>query len=386
VGLGPARFPPCVTFFLKKPIQIAEGVTTCFDRTGTPDPGERMSQDVKQTWVSRRIPSSLAFDWGPIVQRGVGEVFLCEVVSIGLHGRAETVQGARSKLYPGDRILCSPGNRYATSMLEATSKFTGSSADLLSASGLCGTVLQRSDRVSVPTVLAVLRQAMKSGQPLNLRDFALSPISDVWSEPSWLIVAGSAMDSGKTTACASLISGLRRAGLRVGAAKITGTASARDYCSFRDAGAHAVFDFLDCGWPSTAGCSSEELRRISDELLSHLRAAQIDIGVLEIADGVLQRETEIVMRHLAEQLEISKVILTVRESLAAAAGVEQLARLGHQVTAISGVVSSSPLARREVEQSSGVPCIRTSELSNYVPSLVKDLDPGIVPPALDTVA
>jgi hypothetical protein len=271
-------------------------------------------------------------------------------------------------------------------MLEATSTFTGNSADLLSASGLCGTVLQRSDRVSPPTVLAVLGQAMTNGRTLNLRDFALSPISAFWSEPSWLIVVGSAMDSGKTTACASLISGLRRAGLRVGAGKITGTASARDYGSYQDAGAHAVYDFLDCGWPSTAGCSVEELRGIADGLLSHLRAAQIDIGVLEIADGLLQRETEIVMRHLAERLEFSKVILTVRESLAALAGVEQLARLGHQVTAISGVVSSSPLARREVEQSSRVPCIRTSELSSYVPSLVKALDPGLVRTVLDTVA
>lgn len=345
-----------------------------------------MLRDVKQTWVSRRIPSSFEFQWGPVIRPGVvGEVFLCEVAGIGLHGRAETVDGSRSKLYPGDHIICTPGNRYATSMIEATSGFTGSNADLLSASGVCGTVLQRSDGVSPPTSLVVVAQAMNKERPLNLRDFALDSISPVGNEPFWLIVAGSAMDSGKTTACASLINGLRRAGLRVGAGKITGTASARDYGSFKDAGAHAVYDFLDMGWPSTAGCSNEELQSIADGILSHLQVAGIDVGVLEIADGLLQPETEMVLRYLSKRLAASRMILTVCESLAAASGAEHLERLGHKVAAISGIVSSSPLARREVELSSGVPCIRTKELSSRASSLIQAL-PSIDRAGLYTVA
>ena len=43
-----------------------------------------------------------------------------------------------------------------------------------------------------------------------------------------LIVAGTAMNAGKTTAAARLIKGLQRAGLRVGAAKVTGTGAGGD--------------------------------------------------------------------------------------------------------------------------------------------------------------
>ena len=49
--------------------------------------------------------------------------------------------------------------------------------------------------------------------------------------------------------------------------------------------------------------------------------------------------------------------------MAAAAGAQLLRCWGHEVAAISGVVSSSPLARREVEQTTNLPCLPEIELS-----------------------
>jgi hypothetical protein len=81
----------------------------------------------------------------------------------------------------------------------------------------------------------------------------------------------------------------------VGAAKLTGTTSARDVGSFRDAGGDPVLDFADMGWPSTAGCSPAELHQTVVGLADHLRAANVEVGVLEIADGLLQAETDLLI-------------------------------------------------------------------------------------------
>jgi hypothetical protein len=304
--------------------------------------------------------------WREPVSPSVGDVLLCEVVATGLHGRVETAAGARSKLFAGDRIACVVGNRYATSLLEGVGEISGDSADLLSASGVCGRVLGRSDKAARPTSLRVLGQGEVDGRPLRLRDHvAPSPLVDLGGVV-WFVVVGSAMDSGKTTACASLINGLVGAGYRVGAAKLTGTASARDVGSFLDAGAVPVVDFLDQGWPSTVGCSNEEMIEIVSGLASELAGAKVDVGVLEIADGLLQADTDYLIRVLPDVLGEVAVLLTARESLAALAGVERLNKLGHDVLAISGVLTASPLTRREVVESTQTPCIATAELGDEV--------------------
>lgn len=318
--------------------------------------------DVKSTWVARRVPEDLPLTWDGLRLPQVGDLLLCEVVSIGIHGRVETSAGSRSKLYAGDRIVCAVGNRYATSLLEAVAEVGDDHVDMISASGLCGRVVYRAKRASTPTALRPLAQAFLDGRALNLRSFALDGAAPAVCEPRWVVVVGSAMDSGKTTACTSLIHGLVAAGKRVGAAKLTGTASARDFCSFRDAGAAPVLDFLDAGWPSTVGCSAGELLDVLDGIAGHLRAAGVDWGVIEIADGLLQPETSLLLESLAEHLGPTEIVVTTRESLAAVAGVELLGRMGHAVTAVSGLVTNSPLACREVELACAVPCVPTGEL------------------------
>jgi hypothetical protein len=318
----------------------------------------------KSTWITRMLPGNLSVQWRESRAPSVGDVLLCEVLSTGLHGRVETAVGARSKLFPGDRIACVVGNRYATSLLEGVGEISGEHADLLSASGVCGRVLARSDKAARPTSLRVLGQGEVDGQPLRLRDHvsptALAGLSGV----VWFVVVGSAMDSGKTTACASLINGLVGAGYRVGAAKLTGTASARDVGSFRDAGAQPVVDFLDEGWPSTVGCSDEELLTLVTSLAGQLAGAGVEVGVLEIADGILQADTDFLIRALPDVLGDAAFVLTARESLAALAGVERLTAMGREVVAISGVLTASPLTQREVTRSTTTPCFATSVLGD----------------------
>lgn len=318
--------------------------------------------DVKSTWVTRRVPMDLPVTWEPLQGPQVGDLVLCEVVSIGIHGRAETVAGGRAKLYPGDRIVCAVGNRYATSLLEAVADVGEDQVDLISASGLCGRVINRSKKATVPTSLRPVGQAFLDGLPVNLSSFVVTDPVTILSEPRWIVVVGSAMDSGKTTACAATIRGLVESGSRVGAVKVTGTASARDFGSFRDAGASPVLDFLDVGWPSTVGCTSTELDAILTRAADQLRAEGVDWGVIEIADGILQTETMLLLETLAVTLGPVALVVTTRESLAAIAAFDVLASLGIEVAAISGLLTNSPLACREVELARAVPCVPTFDL------------------------
>jgi hypothetical protein len=123
-----------------------------------------------------------------------------------------------------------------------------------------------------------------------------------------------------------------------------------------------VFDFLDAGWGSTAGCTPGELHQIVDLLAGHLRAASVGWGVVEIADGLLQPETDDLLRWLPSRLGPVKVVLTARESMAAVAAFERLTAGGYEVSAVSGLVTNSPLACREVELACEARCVPTAEL------------------------
>ncbi|GGN96385.1 hypothetical protein GCM10010112_87600 [Actinoplanes lobatus] len=325
----------------------------------------------KTAWMTRRLPAGLDVTWSPVGSPTVGDVLACEVITLSLLRHLDTADGRRTMLYPGDRIMCVVGNRYSTSALQGRGRVTGDVTEMLSASGLCGEVVGRSAEVAPPTTLRVLAQAHHADRPLNVRSFLLPPAQPIGPKPTWIVVAGSAMDAGKTTACASIIHGLTCAGYRVGAAKLTGTASPRDLSSFRDAGADPVLEFLDMGWPSTDGCDRADLAAIVAGLTGHLQAAAVQVGVLEIADGLLQRETEMILRALSGWLGPAHIVLATRESLAAVAGARQLRQMGHDVLAVTGVVTNSPLACQEVELAGAGPCIPTAGLGTAVASLVE---------------
>jgi hypothetical protein len=193
----------------------------------------------------------------------------------------------------------------------------------------------------------------------------LPPAAPPVSEPRWIIVVGSSMDSGKTTACSSIIRGLVDAGHAVGAAKITGTASGRDFGAYADAGALPVVDFLDAGYASTVGCTDDQLAKVATDLAAYLRATPIEYGIIEIADGLLQHETRALLSLIGEVFPRAELVVTARESMSAASAIADLRALGHRPAVASGPLTNSPLVAREVELAASLPAIRTAELGKW---------------------
>ena len=261
---------------------------------------EETKSRMKVGYVARRVPRSALYTQLAVpVDPSPGDVVLARVEKIGKNTSLENVDGRRCTLHEGDLVVVAFGNRYATLQFEGYARSQGDRCDLLSMGGLCGLVESKHDSVADPSKLRILGAiGDETGNPVRLADHALAPaLSPRQVAPKVIGVCGTSMDAGKTYTVRSSVLGLRQQGLRVAAIKLTGTASGRDKFSMLDAGATPALDFIDAGYPSTYLCSLKELMDIYGILLSQATAQRADCVVIEIADGLVQRETTALMTN-----------------------------------------------------------------------------------------
>ncbi len=294
----------------------------------------------------------------------VGDVLLAEIEKIGAHDRLEGREGQRQTLYPGDRVVGVLGHRYAPDQFEGYAEVHDGLLHLLSGAGVLGTIRSRHDDHSRPTRAKLLGALTDlNGQKLNTRQFGLRPAEPLAGlRPLTIAVVGTMMNAGKTTAAASIVRGAARRGRVVAAAKITGTASMKDVSLMRDAGARRSLDFTACGWPSTYLCSAAELEDTFLAIYGSLLRIEPAVVVLELSDGIIQRETAMLLRAPAFTSRVDTVVLAAGDALGAEAGVGRLRTLGLPVQAVSGRTSMSPLLVAETESVTGLPCLTRSQL------------------------
>jgi hypothetical protein len=177
-----------------------------------------------------------------------------------------------------------------------------------------------------------------------------------------ILSIGSTMDSGKTTTAAFVARGLSMADYKVGFVKLTGTCFTKDREFVLDCGASIVADFSDLGFPSTFMCSKEDILDIYQTLLDDLSAQNLDYLVMEIADGLLQRETNFLLNDKSFMNTIHKVVFSCGDSLSAYYGVQLLKNWGIKVNAVSGIFTMSPLLIQEVQANLQVPVFTIDEI------------------------
>lgn len=293
-----------------------------------------------------------------------GDIALAQLERIGKNTTLELANGRRFTLHEGDVCAVVFGNRYGTLQFEGYARANGGCCDLLSMAGVCGLVESKHASVAEPSklrLLGVLGDA--DGCPLRLRDFALEPGPPAPS-PRIAVVCGSSMDSGKTHTATRLIMGLQRTGHRVAGVKLTGTAAGRDTWSMLDAGACVALDFVDGGYPSTYLCTVDELLDLYGLLINHAASQKAEWVIIEIADGLLQRETGALLQAATFTSSVGAWIFAATDPLAAVGGVAMLRDWGIEPLAVSGLVSMSPLSVRETEAATKVPCLTAKALQS----------------------
>ena len=291
----------------------------------------------------------------------VGDVVYGEICHIGQHSNLENKSGRIHQIHNGSRALFVFGNRYAPDYYEAFIPETyETEVDLHARSGLIGTVKTKNSLIKDPSRVKILGYLCdESGTVINTRDFPLIvPRKKEKALPraKMILVCGTAMNSGKSVSAASICWALSRMGYTVKGSKITGTASLKDILHMNDAGASSFSDFTFLGYPTTYMLDEEEIVGVFNYIdLKYANNPQ-NYWVVEFADGINQRETEMLLRHPEVRKRIHKLVFCANDAFGAIGGIEYLKdRLDLTPDLISGVCTSSPLHMRELGNVTDIP-------------------------------
>ena len=197
------------------------------------------------------------------------------------------------------------------------------------------------------------------------------------------------MNSGKTTTAQQLVHALARGGYRVGATKVTGTGSGGDYWMMMDAGAYRTLDFTDVGFASTYQVDMAAVECKSAELIDHLAASGCEAIVVEVADGLFQRETAQLLQSEVFRSRIDGVLFTARDAIGAMGGYQRLCLLDLNVIGISGRLTCSPLATREAASACSAPILTLEQLDDPATALALfglELPSGLAHPSREVVS
>ena len=330
------------------------------------DEWQRLAK-VRQAYSTRRVPRHamrcLRTDLAP----KSGDLVLARITRLGQHGGLHLPNGRRSELWVGDEVIVAYADRYAPSQFEARVPSDLSACQLVAGGGIAGSVVSAHEKLArrATNILPVgLLASDPTGPVLNVADFALPPLPQRRREVTVIAAVGSAMDSGKTTALANLAHGLAGLGLRVGYAKVTGTAAGGDPSLLRDAGAELVLDFTDMGFASTYRVAVEALEEVAEQLVRHLEELGAEVTLLEVADGLFQPETLELLASPRFQSLVDGVLYAAVDSLGAAHGAALLMAQGYRPLGFTGMIAAAPLLAREAQRAVDLPIYGRSELAD----------------------
>lgn len=331
-----------------------------------------MEKRIKKSYICRDVNKYLVDqDLVHFHNPTVGDIAVFEVVSIGKH---KTIQGADKRnaaIYPGDHIMAAFGTRYATGQFEGYVEMNHfQEYQVLGAGGTVGIIHSMHQKFTSigPTQLKLIGYAVDArGEILNtkkVRQPELLPYTGVAQTLTNIILSiGSSMDSGKTTTAAHLVRGLKKNGLKTGFIKLTGTVYTKDCDLNYDNGADLVTDFSAMGFPSTYLCELNELLDLHETLLMKINARELDYVVIEIADGLFQRETEMLLTQSRFMSGVDAVVFSAGDSLSAVQGVKTLQEMNIHPAALSGLFTASPLLIKEVKSKLNLPIFTIDQLA-----------------------
>ncbi|WP_422079407.1 hypothetical protein [Ulvibacterium sp.] len=298
-----------------------------------------------------------------------GDVAIFEVMEIGSLKSIQDYKGRNCYIFEGDHIMLAFGNRYASNQFEAyVPKGYQEEYDLVGKGGVAGNVTSMYYKLEDigPTKIKLIGYAVNKNGVINTIYHHRKAVSfNPFKRRSFktILSIGSSMDSGKTTTAAYLCRGLKNGNHKVAYIKLTGTIFNKDKMLCFDCGADYVSDFSELGFPSTYLCSMNTLMNIYESLLRDVEAVNPDYLVIEVADGLYQRETSALLEHSPFTETIDHVILSCGDSLAVHTGEQLLQEVFDQrLFALGGLFTGSPLMVSEVEQKSSIPVLTLEKL------------------------
>jgi hypothetical protein len=221
-----------------------------------------------------------------------GDFVVAEVVGeTSLNRTFEAADGRMVEAAPGDLVVGALGERAATLEIVGSWRDVGDDLrlDSLTRGGVLGRITSAALGVRDLVVnLAYRGHLLVDGSLLAMRDvLAPAPAPVPASRAPVVLIIGTSMSAGKTTAAKVIIRALRRRGLIVAGAKLTGVARYADILGMADAGAAPVLDFVDAGLPSTIGPPEQTAAAVA-RMRDAVAAADADVLVAEAGASPLE--------------------------------------------------------------------------------------------------
>lgn len=275
----------------------------------------------------------------------------------------ETKTGRMARMVRGDLLVGALGRRAAT--LEGVGDWRAASdtreLEALTSAGLLGRTTSVSPMLPQLMTMEYLGHATRDGNKVGMGDF-ITPAEPRKLDIPVILLIGTSMSSGKTTAGQIIIRALKYMGLHVVAAKLTGAARYRDILTFRDAGARSVVDFVDAGLPSTV-CSERRYRKALELMLSNIAATEADVLVAEAGASPLEPYNgATVVEYLSD---LTRFTVLCASDPYAVLGVQTAYGNGLRADLVSGPAANTTAATRLVRELCGLQALNLLDRGNY---------------------
>ncbi len=312
----------------------------------------RISDVATRPYEICRIPRS---------QWAMGDYVVMEIEDPGGNSLLlELPNGRMRGIIGGEWILGALGVRHAT--LEVTGNWEEIGEDMqmhvLTGAGLLGKLTSKSIMLP-PMMQGIYRgHACRNGKKLNMKDF-VKPIPFREFNTPVILFFGTSMSAGKTTSARITTHLFTAAGHRVIGAKLTGAGRFKDILAMKDAGAVAVFDFVDVGLPSSI-CDAEEYRSRLQMLLTRLAYEEADVAIIEIGASPMEPYNgDLAIEALQPHVRFS--VLSATDPYAVYGLMEAFKMRPELVT---GVASNTLAGRELVERLCNVRALNLIDASN----------------------
>lgn len=279
----------------------------------------------------------------------------------------EDLGGRLVQLRAGDVMAGTLGNRRALRGYAGevpASIAVGDTIEVLNLGGILGRCTSVNPDIGPPFRAEVLGAVLsfpelgdRVGRPAHIRDHAVPAAEALTTAVPLVFIAGTCMNSGKTVAATELVRGLSRAGMRVGALKLTGVSLMRDAMAMKDAGAVAALTFNDAGAASTrAGMTVPVARGLLNKMMEPL-GARPDVVVAELGDGILGEYGVQDILRATDLTDLAAAWVMAAPDPVACWGARELMKreYGLPITAITGPATDNAVGSDYITATLGLP-------------------------------
>jgi len=207
------------------------------------------------------------------------------------YGQLELTNGLMSKIKKDELIVGVLGERKALAGIVGIVPKdikTGDVLNVLNIGGVIGRAVSwNKDFVDSPIPVKVLGEVIVNNKNLNIHDYIQKLDSSLTKTAPLIIVMGTAMNVGKTTAAINIIAALtKKLKLNVAAAKLTGIAAQKDILAMKKAGASQVLSFLDVGISSTIN-NHGLVVPAAKTIINKLTKGKPNLIIVELGEGII---------------------------------------------------------------------------------------------------